>query len=51
MLRRDENLKKPCNIHDRKMCYSDGNSYSICQFRLAKCLNSSLVLAINPDSC
>ena len=49
--RKEENFTKPCNSFDHKSCYSDGKKYSLCQFRLAKCDDPGLVLAIDPQSC
>ena len=49
--RKEENFSKPCNSFDHKSCYSDGKKYSLCQFRLAKCDDPGLVLAIDPQSC
>ena len=49
--RRYEAQRNPCSIYDRQQCYSDGRLYSLCQFKLEKCENADLVLAIDPNSC
>lgn len=50
-LRKESNKMNPCNTFEFKNCYSNGEKYSLCQFRLAKCDDPTLVLAIDPESC
>merc|ERR1711920_1137472 len=49
--RRQEAEQNPCSPFDHKSCYNDRRQYSFCEFQLAKCDNSKLVLAIDENSC
>ena len=49
--RRQETEQNPCSSFDHTSCYNDRRRYSFCEFQLAKCDNSKLVLAVDENSC